>query len=159
MADCAIDVDHFSTCAADQVVVVVIDPILIAGRRSGGLDSTEDTLLGQDTEGIVDRLSRDDPDFGANALGNVIRGAMGPNGHRPQDSQSLGGDGDSIFAKQIVQIRHGSISREVLDSVKNWKASIFPGWPVMSAGLFCEEADEPPLPVTLTEALLLACLG
>ena len=53
VADGTVDVDRFSARATDQVVVVVPDTILVEGRRPGGLDAPDETLLGQHLKGVV----------------------------------------------------------------------------------------------------------
>src|SRR5438132_13952870 len=65
----AVDIDRFSAGATDQVVVVVTNTILVEGRRSGGLDAPDESLLDQHPKGVVHRLSRDGADLGANVLG------------------------------------------------------------------------------------------
>ena len=57
----AVDVDGDAAAAADEVVVVVVDPVLVASRRARRLDAPDESLLGQDAEGVVDRLARDGP--------------------------------------------------------------------------------------------------
>ena len=42
VADGAVDVDHPAAGAADEVVVVVADPVLVAGRRPRGLDAPQE---------------------------------------------------------------------------------------------------------------------
>jgi hypothetical protein len=39
------------------MVVVVADPVLVASGRAGGLDAPDETLLGEDAEGVVHRLA------------------------------------------------------------------------------------------------------
>src|SRR5256885_553654 len=53
VADSAVDVDRFSARAADQVVVVVTDTILVEGRRPGGLDAPDESLLDQHPKSVV----------------------------------------------------------------------------------------------------------
>jgi hypothetical protein len=38
------------------MVVVVVDPVLVAGRGPGGLDAPEEALLGERGQGVVHRL-------------------------------------------------------------------------------------------------------
>src|SRR3954469_1256211 len=45
-ADGTVDVDHATAAAADEVVVVVADAVLVAGRRPGRLDAPQDALVG-----------------------------------------------------------------------------------------------------------------
>src|SRR5207237_5216133 len=56
VADRTVDVDHPVAGSADEVVVVVTDPVLGAGRRPGGLDAPEETLVGEGREDVVHRL-------------------------------------------------------------------------------------------------------
>ena len=62
VADRAVDVDHPAAGPADEVVVVVTDPVLVAGRRTGGLDAPEEALVGEGREGVVHRLPGDGTD-------------------------------------------------------------------------------------------------
>ena len=59
LADGTVDVDHAAAGAADEVVVVVADAVLIAGRRAGRLDAPQDALVGQRREGLVYGLPGD----------------------------------------------------------------------------------------------------
>src|SRR6266545_7970187 len=44
-ADGAVDVDHPVAGSADEMVVIVANPVLVAGRRPGGLDPPEEPLV------------------------------------------------------------------------------------------------------------------
>src|SRR5262249_39581337 len=88
----------------DQVMVVVTDTILVEGRRSGGLDAPDEPLLDQHREGVVNRLSRDGADVGANARSDVVGRAVGPTRHDPQYCEALGRDMDTTFAQEFGQI-------------------------------------------------------
>ena len=50
---------------------------------------------------VVHRLSRDDADFVANVLGDVVRRTVGSPRHRPQHRQALSRDLDTVFAKNL----------------------------------------------------------
>jgi len=97
----AIDIDGLSTPAADQVVVVVADPILVARRRASGLDPADDALLGQEAECVVDCLSGYGANLGAYILGDFVRRTMGPPRHRPQHGNTLGRDMDLMLPKEF----------------------------------------------------------
>jgi hypothetical protein len=135
VADGAIDIDRFPACATDQVVVVVTDTILVEGRRSGGLDATDESLLDQDPKGIVHRLSGDGADLGANVLGDVVGRAVGPTRHRPQHGQALGRDLDTMFAKEVgwisshlrIVVRFWTLSSVCLSPIDSWLGT---GWPL-----------------------------
>src|SRR5438046_9364503 len=43
----AVDVDHRAAGAADEMVVVVAHSVLVASRRPGGLDATQEAFAGQ----------------------------------------------------------------------------------------------------------------
>ena len=102
------------------MVVVVTDPILIAGRRTGGLDPPDEALLGQDFEGVVYSLSRNGTDFGTNVTCDVFRRAVGPTRHSPQHGQTLGRDLDTVLAKKVGWIiRHKYVLGQIMDCVKN----------------------------------------
>jgi hypothetical protein len=110
VADGAIDIYCFSARATDQVVVVVPNSILVKGRRSGGLDAPNESLLDQHPKGVVHRLSRDGADLGANVLGDLVGRAVGPTRHHPQHGETLGRDLDTMFAKEVGWIaRHNRI--------------------------------------------------
>ena len=120
MADGAVDVDCFPTRATDHVVVVVTDPIFKAGRRTGGLDAPDETLLGQDFEGVVYSLPRNGADFGTNVTCDVFRRAVGPTRHSPQHGQTLGRNLDTVSAKKVNRlIKHKYVLGRILDCVKN----------------------------------------
>jgi len=53
-ANRAVDVDHSTADAADQMVVVVADAILESSRRTGRLNAPDELLGDQDTERVVD---------------------------------------------------------------------------------------------------------
>ena len=100
-ADRAVDVDHAAADAADQMVVVVADPILEASRRPGGLDAPDETLGDQDAEGVVHRLERDGADLGPDDLGHAVGRDVGLTRDGPQDSQSLGRDLNAALPKKV----------------------------------------------------------
>lgn len=57
-----VDIYGDAASAAYEVVVVVIDPILVAGRRSGWLDAADEVLVDEGTKRVVDGLSGDGAD-------------------------------------------------------------------------------------------------
>ncbi len=106
-AQSAVDVDRSSAGATDRVVVIDTDPILVEGRRPGGLNTPEEALLDQRPEGVVYRLSRDGTDLGANGLGDLVCRAVRPTRYRAQHGQTLGRDLETVFAKEVGWIvRH-----------------------------------------------------
>ena len=85
-------------------MVVVTDTILITGRRPRGLDAPDDALLGQDSQRVVDRLSRNGADFVTNILGDFVRRAMRSPRHDLQHRHALSRDLDAVFAKGVGRI-------------------------------------------------------
>jgi len=103
-ADRAVDVHHAAANTANQVVVVVADPILEPGRRPGGLDAPDEAFGHQKTQGVVHRLERDGPDLGADELGHGVGRAVRLTRHGAQDSQSLGRDLNAVLAKEVGRV-------------------------------------------------------
>ena len=118
-ADGAIDISRFSTGATNHVVMVITDPILVAGWRSGWLNAPDEAFRGQHPEGVVNRLSRDGTDLGANLHGDEVRRGVGSIRNRPQHGQTLGRNCDAILAKKFGCVSHSVRLNRVLDSVKN----------------------------------------
>ena len=86
------------------MVVVVADPILEAGGRSGRLYAPDQPLGDQDAEGVVDRLERDRPDLGPHGLGHRVGGDVRPTRDRPQDGQSLGRNLNTVLSKKVSRV-------------------------------------------------------
>ena len=91
LADRAVDVDHPAARAADEVVVVVADAVLVARRRPRRLDAPQQSLVGERAEHVVHRLARDGADLGADDPVDLVGGAVRALGHRPQHGQPLRG--------------------------------------------------------------------
>ncbi len=81
------------------MMMVVADTALVTGGRPGGLNAADDALLGQHSQCVVHRLSRNGADLSANVLGHVVGRAMRPLRHRPQHRQALSCDLDTVLAK------------------------------------------------------------
>lgn len=95
----AVDVDRFPAGAADHVVVMIPDPIFVAGRRTGRLDAPDEALLNQEAERVVNRLARDGSDIGTHILGDGVCRAVGATRNRSQHGQALGCNLDAAFAE------------------------------------------------------------
>jgi len=81
-ADGAVDVDEPAAGATDEVVMVVIDAILVAGGRADRLNSSDETLFGEESESVVDGLSRDRTNFNARHPRDVVGRDVGLLGDR-----------------------------------------------------------------------------
>ena len=97
----AVDIDRAPAMAADEVVVVVIDPLFVASRRAGRLDAADEAFVGQGTEGVVHRLTRDGTDISPHELLDLVRRAVRPARHRPQDGQTLSRHLNTVLAEEV----------------------------------------------------------
>jgi hypothetical protein len=91
------------------MVVVVADPILESGRRSGGPNAPDQALGDQNAEGVVHRLERDGTDLGPDDLGHGVGRDVGLTRYRPQDSQSLGRHLDAALPKEVGRVGGHSV--------------------------------------------------
>jgi hypothetical protein len=94
------------------MVMVVAHPILEPGRRSGGLNTPDETFGGQDAEGVVDGLDRDGANLRADDLDHAVGRDVRLTRDGPQDSQSLRGDLNTTLPKKIswVVAHDGSLA-------------------------------------------------
>src|SRR5690606_888251 len=104
----AIDVDGLAAGAADEVMVVVADAIFVKRGGTSGLDAADEALVGEKVEGVVDGLPGDDADFGADAFGDFVGGAVGPVRHGAKHGKTLGRDLDAVVAQEVGRVgNHG----------------------------------------------------
>lgn len=100
-ADRAINVDHASALSTDQMVVVVVDAVLVAGCGSHGLNPTHEVVVNENSERVVHCLARDAADISLSHtryfVGSNVRSAR----DRPQHRQSLGRHLNAMFAQLI----------------------------------------------------------
>ena len=82
------------------MVMVVADAILVTGRRTGGLDASDDPVLGERCKRVVDGLERDRPDLRPYSSIDVSGSAVRSFGHGAQNSEALGRDLHAAFVKQ-----------------------------------------------------------
>ena len=90
--------------ATDEVVMVVVDPVLVASRRARRLDTPDEALVGQDTEGVVNRLTRDGADLGPHEFLDLVGRAVRPAGHRSEDGQTLGRHLNTVLAEEVRSV-------------------------------------------------------
>jgi hypothetical protein len=86
------------------MVVVVADAILEASRRPRRLNASDESLSGQQAEGVVDRLQRDGADLGPHGLGDAISGDVGLAPDRAQHSQALRRNLNAVLTKKVSLI-------------------------------------------------------
>jgi hypothetical protein len=118
------DVDRGATAPTDQVVVVVIHPVLVTSQRARRLDPSDEPLVGQDAECVVDRLARHGTDLGPDQFLDLVGCAMRPFGHCSKGGQALSRDLHTASAQKVSRLRshsigHNSSINPILDCVKN----------------------------------------
>ena len=96
IAHCAIDIDDVTAFATDQVVMIVSDPVLVQRGRADRLNSTNETLVDQQAQGVVDRLARDRSDVGLGGFGHILCSAVGLVGDGSKNCEPLRGDVESV---------------------------------------------------------------
>lgn len=69
--------------------MVVADAVLVASRRTGGLNAPQQAFVDQDAECVVDRLARDGADIVSGGLGDIVSGAVGAFRHGLEYGQPL----------------------------------------------------------------------
>ena len=84
--------------------MVVTDPVLEASRRPGGLDTPEEALFGEGRKGVVHRLTRNGTDLAPDDRVDVVRGAVRSVGYRPEHSQTLGRDLQTVPAEKSIVV-------------------------------------------------------
>ncbi len=104
-------------------MVVVIDPVLIAGRRARRLDAPDEVIFGQDAQGVVDRLTRDGTNVSPYQLLYLVRGSVRPAGHSSHHSQALSGHLNASPPERVGRARanfveHNPTFALILDLVK-----------------------------------------
>ena len=76
-ADRTVDVNDTAALTTDQVVVVVVHPVLVASRRTDGLNPSKKALIDQDGQSVVDRLARNGAEFELRDFGDFVGGHVG----------------------------------------------------------------------------------
>jgi hypothetical protein len=104
LADRAVNVGRSAATAADHVVVIVADPGLKAGRRSGRLNPADQTDVNKDAEHVVHRLERDKAHLSPDGLSDNLGRRMGLSPDGPQDSQALDRNPVALLTKEISRI-------------------------------------------------------
>ena len=101
----AVDINRATARATDDVVMIVVDPVLIAARRMGRLNAPYEAIFGQNAQGVVYRLARDRTDLSPHQVLDLVRRAVRAVGHRSQDSQTLSRHLDTAFTEQAGRVR------------------------------------------------------
>ena len=102
------------------MMVVVVDPVLEPGWRSGRLDAPDEPLPGQHAERVVHRLQRDGADFGSHRLRNRVGGDVRMTRDRAQDGEPLRRDLNAMLAKKAGRVgRHAEQIRSNPGVIQN----------------------------------------
>lgn len=100
-ADGAVDVTDGTARAAQDVVVVVPDAVLVQGGGADRLDASHDAALDEGIQGVIYRLLGDRTDVRTGKTGDVIGGAVRRSGNRAQNGETLRGDDDSVGTQSV----------------------------------------------------------
>lgn len=115
----AIHVGRTPTEPADDVMVIVVDAVLVQGRRSRGLNAPDKPPFDQNSKRGVDGLLRDCADVGPNVSDDVVRRSVGPGRHGAQHRHALGGDLQATLAETLHWIAHDKSVGQFLERVKS----------------------------------------
>jgi hypothetical protein len=89
------------------MMVVVPDAVLEASGRPGRLNAPDEAFGDQEPQGVVHRLERDGADLRSDDVGHPVGRDVGLTRDRPQDSQSLGSDLNTVLTKEVSRVsRH-----------------------------------------------------
>ena len=91
-AHTAVDIGNRATGPADHVVVIVADPRLVSRDRTRRLDAPEESAGGQRSQNVVDGLSGDFGQDGADSAENRVGVGMGMGLHRLENRHPGTGD-------------------------------------------------------------------
>lgn len=101
-----IDIDCLSANPTNDMVMVVADTVLIQRRGAGWLNPSDQPLLGENSQRVVNGLFGNGANLGKHRFHNLIRPAVRIFGDRTQDGQPLGGDLNAVLSKESGCIQH-----------------------------------------------------
>lgn len=102
-----VDIDQTVAAPADEMVVIVTYSVLVPGGRACGLNPTDDVVVGQDGQRIIDRLPGNRPDLSTNPLGHFIRTDVRMGRHGTKHGEALGCDLDTMAPKHCCVVWRG----------------------------------------------------
>ena len=129
-ADGTIDVIHQIAPSANEMVMIVSNPVLVAGNRPCGLYPTQEVLLDEDPERVVHGLTGDRPDLVAHRVGQLFGGRMRVAIDGFHHGDPLSGHLKPMVAELLRdvgsgRIGHGSIKAQILDLIRSWTVIFF----------------------------------
>ena len=83
------------------MVMVVVNSIFVASRRSNRLDTPQKIVVDEDAKSVVHGLSRNGTDVGLGDVGHFVRRHVWLTRDRAKDSDALGGCLNAALAKLI----------------------------------------------------------
>ena len=115
-ADGAIDVIHQITPSANEMVMIVSNPVLVAGNRSCGLYPTQEVLLDEDPKCVVHGLTGDRSQLVANGLGDVLSGGVRVASQGFHHGDALSGDLEALISQFVSEVDGVRVVHEQYDS-------------------------------------------
>jgi hypothetical protein len=97
------------------MVMVVADAIFESRRRPRGLDAPDEPSGDHDPQRVIHRLKRDRADLASDDFGHSVGRDVGLPRDGPEHGQSLRGDLDSAFAKELGRIGHAESVSQLLE--------------------------------------------
>ena len=85
-------------------MMVVADAILESSGRAGRLNPTDEALVDEKRERVIDRLERNRADLVPDDVGNHVRRDVRPIGNRSKHRQPLRGDLDAAPPQEFGRI-------------------------------------------------------
>ncbi|MFM1916975.1 MAG: hypothetical protein RJB01_490, partial [Actinomycetota bacterium] len=117
-----IHIGYFTALAADDVVVIVINPSLITSHGALRLNSADDAAITECVERVIHRLLGHRSEFVLGAMDNLVRRGVGVSADCVDDRDALGGDVHPVRTEQgaypVGLAGHGRRLGQNLDSVK-----------------------------------------
>ena len=98
------DVDHALARSADEMVVVLFGSGFESSRQSGRLDPSQQSMVDQRSQAVIDRLVRYRADSVAHIGLDEFRAAMRRFGHGFKDGHPLGGHLKAFSAKDVLSL-------------------------------------------------------
>ncbi len=102
-SDGAVDIDRCSAATTDEMVVVVADPVLVAGRRPCRLNPSDQVLAHENGECVVYGLARDRPDARPDVVYDLVRSGVGAIAHRLHHRETLRRDTQPVAAQDLFE--------------------------------------------------------
>ena len=103
-ADGTIDVIHQIAPSANEMVMVVSNPVLVAGNRSCGLYPTQEVFLNEDPKSVVYGLTGDRSQLVANGFRDVLSGDVWVASNGFHHGDALSGDLEALRSQFVGEI-------------------------------------------------------